>query len=138
MTRRNSVAAAESTAFAHRWEVWAGDGDAPAEKIAAGARVVEQDDIVACKAPRQEGAEYFALVLTGGRPVACFVDDPEIGAVAEEHGVTVDAAPGSGAPPTVAADGSDEALQDFVLREREADLLGRGPGRRTLRPARAT
>jgi hypothetical protein len=107
----------EFIAFVDAWESFVGADDSPREMTAQGGRGIIVDGILVV----QDKAEYFAVAVVAGRPLACVIHaDEAIQAVAAKHGVTVELdnpEPGdlnSIGPVPVRADGSPEALMAFI------------------------
>jgi len=111
----------EFFAFVDAWESFVSADESPREMIAQGRRGIIVDGILVV----QDNAEYFAVAVVAGRPLACVIHaDQSIQAVAAKHGVTVEvdqsepgAEPGdlnSLGPVPVRADGPPEALMAFI------------------------
>ncbi|HUS55369.1 MAG TPA: hypothetical protein VMY41_15370 [Thermohalobaculum sp.] len=107
----------EFIAFVDAWENFVNADDSPREMIAEGGRGIVVDGILVV----HDKAEYFAVAMVAGRPLACVIHaDHTIEAVAAAHGVTVEldkselGDPFPLGPVPVAADGPPEALMTFI------------------------
>jgi hypothetical protein len=107
----------EFIAFVDAWESFVGADDSPREMIADGGRGIMVDGILVV----QDKAEYYAVAVIAGRPLACVIHaDHSIMTVAEAHGVTVEVDSSQAEelsllmPVPVRADGPPEALVAFI------------------------